>query len=189
MRFVLAVFLVFLSLGGYCQNTEFEERKYTKENKYEKVFTVEFHMAFGILDVESVTMAGLQTSYGVELGDQFTLAAGTGLHLYASERFLPLFGEFRYLPGRGSTRIMFGGSFGAYYGGDENSWDRYINPFLGFSNQAFENIHFTVSLGLTYKEYTVPKEPVRLPGGGFLNISGTREVIGRFFSVRFGCRF
>ena len=189
MRFVLALFPVFISLGVSCQNTEFEDRKYTRENKYEKVSTVEFNMAFGILDVESVTMAGLQASYGVELKDQFSLAAGTGIHLYASERFLPLFGEFRYLPGRGATRIMFGGSFGAYYGGDENRWDRYINPFMGFSNQAFENIHFTVSLGLTYKEYTVPNEPVRLPGGGFSNIAGTREVIGRFFSIRFGCRF
>jgi len=189
MRFVFTLFLVIVSLAVYSQNTEFEDRKYTKKNKNEEVFTVEFNMAFGILDVESVTMAGLQTSYGVELGDQLTIAAGTGLHLYASERFLPLYGEFRYLPGTGKTRIMLGGSFGAYYGGDENRWDRYLNPFMGFSNQAFENIHFTVSIGVTYKEYTVPKEPVRLPGGGFSNISGTREVIGRFFSVRFGCRF
>ncbi|HKK40423.1 MAG TPA: hypothetical protein VJ949_13465, partial [Cryomorphaceae bacterium] len=64
-----------------------------------------------------------------------------------------------------------------------------INPFMGFSIQTFDNVHFTVSLGIIYKEYDVPKEPVRLPGGGFSNISGSREVVGRFFSVRFGCRF
>ncbi|MCZ4407200.1 hypothetical protein O3Q51_00160 [Cryomorphaceae bacterium 1068] len=189
MRFVFSLLLTLISLGICAQDSDFEERKYTKEKKLNSLFTVEFNMAFGILDVESVTMAGLQTSYGIELGDQLTVGAGTGLHLYESERFLPLFGEFRYLPGNGSTRIMLGGSIGAYYGGDDNSWDRYINPFMGFSNQAFENIHFTVSLGITYKEYQVPNEPVRLPGGGFSNIAGTREVIGRFFSVRFGCRF
>jgi hypothetical protein len=189
MKFVLILLFALTVLSLSAQDSEFDERKYTKESKYEKVFTVEFNMAFGILDVESVTMAGLQTSYGIELGDQFTAAAGTGLHLYGSERFLPLFGEFRYLPGRGQTRILLGGSFGAYYGGQENQWDRYINPFLGFSNQAFDNIHFTVSLGLIYKEYIVSNERVRLPGGGFSNISGTREVVGRFFSVRFGCRF
>jgi hypothetical protein len=189
MRFVSILLFALTVLSLSAQDSEFEERKYTKEKKYVKVVTVEFNMAFGILDVESVTMAGLQTSYGIELGDHFTASVGTGLHLYESERFLPLFGEFRYLPGKGSTRIMLGSSIGAYYGGDENSWDRYINPFMGFSNQAFDNIHFTVSLGLTYKEYLVPNEPMRLPGGGFSNISGTREVIGRFFSVRFGCRF
>jgi len=189
MRFFFALFMAFTVFSVFAQDAEFEERKYTKEKNFEKIFTVEFHMAFGILDVESVTMAGLQTSYGIKLGDHFTVSAGTGLHLYASERFLPLFGEFRYLPGEGSTRFMLGSSLGAYFGGDESSWDRYINPFMGFSNQAFENIHFTVSLGLTYKEYVVPNEPVRLPGGGFSNIAGTREVIGRFFSVRFGCRF
>jgi len=189
MRSVLALFLICISLGVNGQNTEFEERKYTKEKKFKELFTVEFNMAFGILDVESVTMAGLQTSYGIEIGDQFTAGLGTGLHLYESERFLPIFSEFRYLPGTGATRIMFGSSIGAYYGGQESKWDRYINPFLGFSNQAFENVHFTFSIGLIYKEYNVPNEPVRLPGGGFSNIAGTRDVVGRFFSIRFGCRF
>jgi len=189
MRLVCTLLLGLTMLGVSAQNSEFEERKYTKEKKFKKVITVEFNAGFGILDVESVTMAGLQTSYGLELGNHFTVGAGTGLHLYESERFLPLFGEFRYFAGSGSTRIMLGSSIGAYLGGEENNWDRYINPFMGFSIQTFDNVHFTVSLGIIYKEYDVPKEPVRLPGGGFSNISGSREVVGRFFSVRFGCRF
>ena len=189
MRLVFTLLLAFAIQALDAQDSGFEERKYTKENTTTKAITVEFNMAFGILDVESVTMAGLQTSYGFEFGDQIMVGAGTGLHLYESERFLPLFAEFRYLPGTGPTRIMLGGSVGAYYGLQENVWDRYINPFMGFSHQVFDHVHFTVSLGITYKEYEVPIEPVRLPGGGFSNVAGTREVVGRFFSVRFGCRF
>jgi len=189
MKFAFALLLVFFITFAHSQDSEFEQRKYTKEKKYEKVFTVEFNMGFGILDVESVTMAGLQTTYGVIWKDQFSLTGGLGLHLYESERFLPLFGELRYTPGKGNTRILMGSSVGAYYGWVINDWDRYINPFLGFTHQALDHVHFTFSLGLTYKEYRVPNEPIRLPGGGFSNVAGTREVIGRFFSVRFGCRF
>lgn len=188
MRFVFSL-LLFITLSVHAQDSDFEERKYTKEKNFVKVVTIEFNMAFGILDVETVSMAGLQSTYGIEAGDHLTVGLGTGLHLYESERFLPLFGEFRYLPGEGPTQIMVGSSIGAYYGGAQNEWDRYINPFLGFSHRAFEGVHFTFSIGITYKEYKVQKIPVRLPNGSISNIAGTREVIGRFFSVRFGCRF
>jgi hypothetical protein len=171
------------------QDEDFEERKYTKEKGFEDVVTIEFNMAFGLLDVEGVTMAGLQTTYGVEIGNSFTVGAGTGLHLYDSERFLPVFAEVRWLPGKSKTHFMLGGSIGAYYGGEDQVWDRYLNPFMGFSHQAFESVEFTLSVGLIYKEYEVPTQPERLPDGSISNIAGIEEVVGRFFSVRFGCRF
>lgn len=188
MKFSLAFLFALFLIAAEAQDSDFEERKYTDEKKIGKIITVEFNVAFGILDVESVTMAGLQTSYGVEWGKQWTFAAGTGLHLYESERFLPLFAEVRYSPGKGPTRFLLGSSIGTYYGLQDDVWDRYINPFLGFSHEAFDKVHFTVTLGLTYKEYEVRNERVRLPGGGFSNISGTTEVVGQFFSIRFGCR-
>jgi hypothetical protein len=189
MRLILSFLFFTLLLNAFAQDSDFEERKYTKKKNFKKIITVEFNTAFGILDVESVTMAGLQTSYGVIWNDKFSLSGGTGIHLYESERFLPLFGEVRYTPGKGNTRILLGGSAGAYYAWQLKEWDRYINPFLGFTYQAFDHVHFTFSIGLVYKEYEVPNEPVRLPNGTISNVAGTREVLGRFFSVRFGCRF
>ncbi|MEM9052758.1 MAG: hypothetical protein AAGC47_11950 [Bacteroidota bacterium] len=188
LRYRLFFLSVLLSGSTFSQQTDFDQKKYVKEKKYEDLVSIEFNMGFGLLEVESVNMAGIQTSYFIELEDYFSIGAGTGLHLYESERFTPLFGEFRFLPGKGDTRLLLGSSIGTYYGWEEQIWDRYLNPFVGFSHKAYDNIELTISIGLVYTEYDVPRESFRLPNGSVSNPSGTEEVIGRFFSIRFGCR-
>jgi len=170
------------------QEIDFDQIKYNKEKKLVDRVSIEFNVGFGLLEVENVNMAGIQTSYGIELKDYFSISLGSGLHLYESERYLPLYGEFRFSPGRSNTKLLLGSSIGTYYETENQIWDRYVNPFVGFSHNAFDNIELTLSIGLVYTEYDAPRESFRVPGGGVVNPSGTEEVIGRFFSIRFGCR-
>lgn len=191
MRLIIGFLIIFFlsCLTAMAQESDFEERKYTKENKIDWSLAVEFNTGFGILDVENENMAGIQALYGGSFADRFHLGAGTGIHLYADDRFLPLYLEGRYILGKGPTKFMLGASGGVYRALDQAEWERYINPFLGFTYEAFDHVALTISLGLVYKDYEIRKEPVRLPGGGFSNVAGTREIVGRFFSIRFGCLF
>ena len=179
---------VVLSGSIFSQKGDFDQKKYLKEEKFDDQVSIEFNMGFGLLEVENVNMAGIQTAYSINLADYFSIGAGTGLHLYESERYLPLFGEFRFLPGKGKTRLLLGSSIGTYYAWEDQIWDQYLNPFVGFSHKAYDNIELTFSIGLIYKEYDAPRESFRIPNGAVINPSGTEEVIGRFFSIRFGCR-
>lgn len=192
MKSCITVLFIFFSFGFVLAQTDtnqFEERKYTKSKNIDPALGMEFNVGFGILDVESVTMAGIQGFYGAKFNEKLILGGGFGIHLYEAERFLPLFVEGRYLMGVDQTRFMIGTSLGAYWGWEQSIWQQYFNPYMGFAHKAFDHVELTISIGLIYKPYEVRLEPVRLPGGGFSNVSGTEEVIGRFFSIRFGCQF
>lgn len=189
LKALSCIFLVLFVSQLVCGQEDFAERKYTKENKVDWALSVEFNTGLGILDVESVTMGGLQSIYGASFSEKFIIGAGTGIHLYEDERFVPLYLEGRYMAGQGPTRFLLGTSLGAYSALDGNGWERYINPFMGFTYEGFEHVALTVSIGLVYKDYEVRLEPVRLLNGGFANIAGTEEIVGRFFSLRFGCLF
>jgi hypothetical protein len=147
------------------------------------------NFGLGILDVEGIAVAGLQTAHGFWFGDHFSAGLGTGIDLYESDRFIPLYFEGRAYLGNRKTRFMAGFSWGAYLATSDASWENYINPFLGFTYNAFDHIAFSLSLGLIYKQYDVRREPVRLPNGTVDNIAGTRRVTGEFVVVRFGCVF
>jgi len=184
-RILLFLWLPLFAFG----QEDFEKRKYTDEKKIDWAFAVEFNTGLGILDVESVNMAGIQTMYGAALGEHFTTGLGTGIHLYEDNRFIPVYFEGRYMAGQGQTKFLIGTSLGAYAAIDQGQWERYINPFMGFTYEAFEHVALTISIGLTYKDYEVRLEPVRQPNGSFANVAGTEEIVGRFFSFRFGCLF